>query len=244
MDWVELAVAQFCQDLRVSVPAPLARVVQLDFEDSGTLQLERHGEQLSLWLACDLAWHQAYRGTLRALRLCHARAAGSLPLRCAWSGESRLLLCITLEARQVGIPTLHQALQALRLGAQRSARRMSRVGAWHIGIERLDLAHAEPFAPPLPERHLLAPDGRPVETHVASLYPAQQAQQRLFDYARPQLEFHGLLRPGDFRQALRDLRLALTLPRQPALQAAACLLGERDEDERLLQMALNLLHKV
>ncbi|MCR3851425.1 type III secretion chaperone SycN [Pseudomonas aeruginosa] len=70
MDWVELAVAQFCQDLRVSVPAPLARVVQLDFEDSGTLQLERHGEQLSLWLACDLAWHQAYRGTLRALRLC------------------------------------------------------------------------------------------------------------------------------------------------------------------------------
>ena len=29
MDWVELAVAQFCQDLRVSVPAPLARVVQL-----------------------------------------------------------------------------------------------------------------------------------------------------------------------------------------------------------------------
>ncbi|MBW6135204.1 hypothetical protein KZ847_33560, partial [Pseudomonas aeruginosa] len=41
---------------------------------------------------------------------------------------------------------------------------MSRVGAWHIGIERLDLAHAEPFAPPLPERHLLAPDGRPVET--------------------------------------------------------------------------------
>ncbi len=121
---------------------------------------------------------------------------------------------------------------------------MSRVGAWHIGIERLDLAHAEPFAPPLPERHLLAPDGRPVETHVASLYPAQQAQQRLFDYARPELEFHGLLRPGDFRQALRDLRLALTLPRQPALQAAACLLGERDEDERLLQMALNLLHKV
>ncbi|MBF2953277.1 type III secretion system protein PscX, partial [Pseudomonas aeruginosa] len=43
---------------------------------------------------------------------------------------------------------------------------------------------------------------------------------------------------------LRDLRLALTLPGQPALQAAACLLGERDEDERLLQMALNLLHKV
>ncbi|MCA4130857.1 type III secretion system protein PscX, partial [Pseudomonas aeruginosa] len=55
---------------------------------------------------------------------------------------------------------------------------MSRVGAWHIGIERLDLAHAEPFAPPLPERHLLAPDGRPVETHVASLYPAQQALLR------------------------------------------------------------------
>ena len=118
---------------------------------------------------------------------------------------------------------------------------MSRVGAWHIGIERLDLAHAEPFAPPLPERHLLAPDGRPVETHVASLYPAQQAQQRLFDYARPQLEFHGLLRPGG---AVRYLRRALPLPRQPARLAAACLLGERDEDERLLQMALNLLHKV
>ncbi|VTQ01653.1 type III secretion protein [Pseudomonas aeruginosa] len=100
---------------------------------------------------------------------------------------------------------------------------MSRVGAWHIGIERLDLAHAEPFAPPLPERHLLAPDGRPVETHVASLYPAQQAQQRLFDYARPQLELHGLLRPGDFRRALRDLRLALTLPAsRPCRPRPAC----------------------
>ncbi|MFP9017687.1 type III secretion system protein PscX, partial [Pseudomonas aeruginosa] len=69
-------------------------------------------------------------------------------------------------------------------------------------------------------------------------------QHRLFSYSSPQLDFHGLLLPGDFRQALRALRLALTLPRQPALQAAACLLGERDEDERLLQMALNLLHKV
>ncbi|MGC3664216.1 hypothetical protein ACPTI4_31510, partial [Pseudomonas aeruginosa] len=60
------------------------------------------------------------------------------------------------------------------------------------------------------------PDGRPVETHVACLKPAQQAQLRLFDFARPQLELHGLLRPADFRRALRDHRLALTLPRQPA----------------------------
>lgn len=46
---------QFCQNLWVSVPALLAYVAQLDLEDSGTLQLERHGEQLSLRLARDLA---------------------------------------------------------------------------------------------------------------------------------------------------------------------------------------------
>ncbi|MBG4651939.1 hypothetical protein I5F74_17630 [Pseudomonas aeruginosa] len=38
---------------------------------------------------------------------------------------------------------------------------MSRVGAWHIGIERLDQAHAEPVAPPQPARPQLAPHRRP-----------------------------------------------------------------------------------
>ena len=50
---------------------------------------------------------------LRALSRCYSRAAPPLPLRCGWTGESRLLLFITLEARRVTVPVLHQALRTL-----------------------------------------------------------------------------------------------------------------------------------
>ena len=113
MKWIDQALTRFCQDMGVALPSPLSDLVQLEFEHAGTLQLERHAHGLTLWLALELPWHQAHQGMLRALSRCYSRAAPPLPLRCGWAGESRLLLFITLEARRVTVPVLHQALRTL-----------------------------------------------------------------------------------------------------------------------------------
>ena len=113
MQWIDQALTRFCQDMGVALPSPLSDLVQLEFEHAGTLQLERHAHGLTLWLALELPWHQAHQGMLRALSRCYSRAAPPLPLRCGWTGESRLLLFITLEARRVTVPVLHQALRTL-----------------------------------------------------------------------------------------------------------------------------------
>ncbi|MGA4815247.1 YscX family type III secretion protein [Pseudomonas aeruginosa] len=133
-------------------------------------------------------------------------------------------------------------LAGAALGAQRSAHRMSRVGAWHIGIERARPGACRAVRAAPPERHLLAPDGRPVETHVASLVsPRSGRNSALFDYARPQLEFHGLLQARRYRQALRGLSPGAHAAPPAGLQAAACLLGERLKTRPTAATALNLL---
>ncbi|MFJ2481347.1 type III secretion chaperone SycN [Pseudomonas sp. NPDC087598] len=112
MHWIDQALAQFCQDLGVVVPAPAGALIQLEFEESGTLQLERHERKLTLWLAVDLAWHQVHQGAIRALALTFSRTGPALPMRCAWA-SGRLLLLITLDERRVTAPVLHQALRTL-----------------------------------------------------------------------------------------------------------------------------------
>ena len=113
MQWIDQALAQFCQDMGVALPSPLSDLIQLEFEHMGTLQLERHANGLTVWLALELPWHQAHQGMLRAMSRSYSRAAPELPLRCGWSGDTRLLLLITLDARRVTAPVLHQALRTL-----------------------------------------------------------------------------------------------------------------------------------
>jgi len=113
MQWIDQALAQFCQDMGVALPSPLSDLIQLEFEHMGTLQLERHANGLTVWLALELLWHQAHQGMLRAMSRSYSRAAPELPLRCGWSGDTRLLLLITLDARRVTAPVLHQALRTL-----------------------------------------------------------------------------------------------------------------------------------
>lgn len=113
MQWIDQALAQFCQDMGVALPSPLSDLIQLEFEHMGTLQLERHANGLTVWLALELPWHQAHQGMLRAMSRSYSRAAPELPLRCGWSGETCLLLLITLDARRVTAPVLHQALRTL-----------------------------------------------------------------------------------------------------------------------------------
>lgn len=118
MHWIDQALAQFCQDLGVVVPTPLVALIQLEFEETGTLQLEQHNRKLTLWLAVDLEWHQVHQGAVRALAMVFSRTGPELPLRCGWAGDTRLLLLITLDERRVSALVLHQALRTLSAARQ------------------------------------------------------------------------------------------------------------------------------
>ena len=113
MRWVEQAIGQFCQELGVPLPSPPDRVIQLQFEHSGIVQLEQHSEQLTVWLALDAPWHQTQTCLQRAMSASFSEQTGELPLRCGWLGEQQLLLLVTLEQPQVTAALLHQTLQTL-----------------------------------------------------------------------------------------------------------------------------------
>ena len=121
---------------------------------------------------------------------------------------------------------------------------MSRISGLHIGIEHLSEVDSAHDLAGLPERYVLPPDGHSVEAHFDALYPARRAEQQWLDLARPSGHFHELLRPQAFRQALAQLRQTLEASPDPHLHAAAQLIAARSDDEQLLRMALNLLHKV
>ncbi|MDR9860962.1 MULTISPECIES: YscX family type III secretion protein [Pseudomonas] len=121
---------------------------------------------------------------------------------------------------------------------------MSRISAPHIGIEQLTEVGEHHRTAALPERYVLPPDGRSIETHLDNLYPADLAGRRLLAFACPTEGFDELLRPQAFRHALKDLEQQVRSSDVPELQAALALLQARNEDEYLLQMALHLLHKV
>ncbi len=112
MNWIEQAVAQFCQDLGCSIPGAPSELIQLDLPSGECLQLERHSEKLTLWLAIDVPWHQSQQVLVTAMQRCCAEVAPAMPVRCGWLND-RLLLFVTLPERRVTVPSLHQALNTL-----------------------------------------------------------------------------------------------------------------------------------
>ena len=112
MRWVDEALVQFCQSQGVSVSAPVADLIQLEFQ-AWTLHLERHARSLTLWVALELPWHMHYQALNRALALTYSRTGPGLPLRCSWVRDNGLLLFITLGERRVTVPVLEEALRTL-----------------------------------------------------------------------------------------------------------------------------------
>ncbi|MGL6512278.1 SycN family type III secretion system chaperone Acr2 [Aeromonas hydrophila] len=113
MNWIEPQLVQFCQDLGIPIGEHPHHLIQLELEQSGTLQLERHQGRLTLWLARRVPWHQSADAIRHAMTLTAAAQAPVLPVRCGWLGEDQLLLFVTLGERAVTLPLLHQALRTL-----------------------------------------------------------------------------------------------------------------------------------
>jgi type III secretion system chaperone SycN len=113
MNWIEPLLVQFCQDLGIAIGDNPHHLIQLELEQSGTLQLERHQGQLSLWLARSLPWHRSDDAIRRAMTLTAAAQAPALPVRVGWLAEDQLILFVTLDERALTLPLLHQALRTL-----------------------------------------------------------------------------------------------------------------------------------
>ncbi|MGY3903958.1 SycN family type III secretion system chaperone Acr2 [Aeromonas lusitana] len=113
MNWIDPLLVQFCQDLGLTIGDNPQHLIQLELEQSGTLQLEQHQGQLSLWLARAVPWHQSGDAIRRAMTLTAAAQAPALPVRVGWLAEDRLILFVTLDERALTLPLLHQALRTL-----------------------------------------------------------------------------------------------------------------------------------
>lgn len=113
MNWIDPLLVQFCQDLGLTLGDAPQPLIQLELEQSGTLQLEQHQGQLTLWLARSLPWHQSGDAIRRAMTLTAAAQAPALPVRVGWLAEDRLILFVTLDERALTLPLLHQALRTL-----------------------------------------------------------------------------------------------------------------------------------
>lgn len=113
MNWIDPLLVQFCQDLGLTLGDAPQPLIQLELEQSGTLQLEQHQGQLTLWLARAVPWHQSGDAIRRAMTLTAAAQAPILPVRVGWLAEDRLILFVTLDERALTLPLLHQALRTL-----------------------------------------------------------------------------------------------------------------------------------
>ena len=113
MNWIEPLLVQFCQDLGITIGDNPHSLIQLELEQSGTLQLERHQGQRILWLARAVPWHQSGEAIRRAMTLTAAVQGPALPVRSGWLGEDQLILFVTLDERAVTLPQLHQAVTTL-----------------------------------------------------------------------------------------------------------------------------------
>ncbi|KUE80845.1 type III secretion apparatus assembly protein SctX [Aeromonas schubertii] len=121
---------------------------------------------------------------------------------------------------------------------------MSRISAAHIGIEQLSAITLEELSLGLPGRYALPPDGHSIEPHLERLYPGAPSERTLWAFATPEGVFHELHRARDFQRELDALLPVLAGSESPLLRDAASVLESQQQELRLLQMTLNLLHKV
>ena len=114
MSWIDASVNEFCRGMGLdAVDFSSAGRVQLDFEQSGTLHIERHGEQLFLMLSQALSWHQTSDIIQSALSLCHADQGWPFEIKTGLLDEQTLVFSARINGEEVTLPTLEQAFTLL-----------------------------------------------------------------------------------------------------------------------------------
>ncbi|HHC6501254.1 TPA: type III secretion chaperone SycN [Vibrio parahaemolyticus] len=114
MSWIDASVDEFCRGMGLdAVDFSAAGRVQLSFEQSGTLHIEKHHDRLFLMLACALSWHQSSERIQHALRLCHAEQGWPFEMKTGLLDDETLVFSAKIEGDEVTLPTLEQAFALL-----------------------------------------------------------------------------------------------------------------------------------
>lgn len=121
---------------------------------------------------------------------------------------------------------------------------MSEIGA--VGIERVSTISVAETSNKLPDRHALLPDGQAVVAYAEQLYPVNNIQRQMMAFADPSAALMTCWRNDDFRRSLGVLIDYLHSKQQDnkSFFDAIELLEKLNEEQSLLQITLNLLHKV
>ncbi|MEZ8717718.1 type III secretion chaperone SycN [Vibrio splendidus] len=114
MSWIDASVDDFCQGMGlVAVDFSSAGRVQLNFEKSGTLYLEKYQDCLVLMLVRALPWHQFNESIKKALSFCHAGQGWPFIIKAGLFEEDMLVLSTQIEGDEVTLPSIEQAFALL-----------------------------------------------------------------------------------------------------------------------------------
>ncbi|MFH0271640.1 type III secretion chaperone SycN [Vibrio jasicida] len=114
MNWIDASVDDFCRGMGLeAVDFSSAGRVQLSFEQSGTLHIEKHQDCLFLMLAKPLPWHQPNEPIKKALSFCHAGQGWPFLIKTGLLDEQTLVFSAQIEGDEVTLPTIEQAFALL-----------------------------------------------------------------------------------------------------------------------------------
>ncbi|EJE4554981.1 type III secretion chaperone SycN [Vibrio parahaemolyticus] len=114
MSWIDASVDEFCRGMGLdAVDFSAAGRVQLSFEQSGTLHIEKHHDRLFLMLARALSWYQSGERIQHALLLCHAEQGWPFEMKTGLLDDETLVFSAKIEGDEVTLPTLEQAFALL-----------------------------------------------------------------------------------------------------------------------------------
>lgn len=123
MNWLDATLSDFGRQLGLAdLRFDASGLVQLGFEQDGSLGIERRDEEVLIYLVRPLDYHDDTLAE-RALKLVERRQGWRFPLQAGSLPGQRLLLLTRLPHRAFTLPALEEALQLLdRLHKQLAAR--------------------------------------------------------------------------------------------------------------------------
>ncbi|AIW14373.1 type III secretion chaperone SycN [Vibrio tubiashii] len=114
MNWIDSSVDDFCRGMGLdTVDFASTGRVQLTFQLSGTLHIERHQDNLFLMLSRGISWHQSSDLLKDALALCNFDNGWPFSVRTGLLGEETLVFSAQINGEEVTIPSLEQAFALL-----------------------------------------------------------------------------------------------------------------------------------
>ncbi|EDP58951.1 type III secretion chaperone SycN [Vibrio sp. AND4] len=114
MNWIDASVDDFCRGMGLeAVDFSVAGRVQLSFEQSGTLHIEKHQGCLFLMLTKPLSWHESNEAIKKALGFCHAGQGWPFIIKAGLLDEQTLVFSAQIEGDEVTLPTIEQAFALL-----------------------------------------------------------------------------------------------------------------------------------